>query len=331
MSQADIHDSHSDSAAATGSAPETPGRPPFWEKGYGDMSVSTMGGPNHDIVELASALPPRARVLDLGCGEGRNAFFLAGRGHRVKAVDISAKGIRKVERLAARAGFEIETEVADLNDFRPTGSWDAILAHGVIDYLENPVWRELVGEIRAHTAPGGWNAYTCMLFTEAYPAPPEFLKAEFKHSIAPFELAGVYGDWEIVRHDRYVKWDQHPGIPIHCHPVDKLTARRPGGDGPAPRIEMVPIGDRVMPRDQFDGIDMGMDAAELLARCGEPAVIDRTTMDGVQLGVGPNTTVDGYHLSLWYYGSSVIYVVNDRVWGRALYNSVPIRVHFDER
>ena len=50
---------------------------PFWEQGYRDMAVSTMGGPNHDIVEILPALRPGARVLDLGAGEGRNAFFLA--------------------------------------------------------------------------------------------------------------------------------------------------------------------------------------------------------------------------------------------------------------
>ena len=180
---------------------------PFWEKGYVDMTVSTMGGPNHDIVEMAGALRPGSRVLDLGCGEGRNTYFLAGLGHEVKAVDISAAGIGKLEKLATLAGLTIETEVADLNEFQIQGEWDVILAHGVIDYLENHVWRRLVGDIKAHTTAGGWNAYTCMLFTEQYPAPPEFLKAGFKHSVAPFELAELYADWEVVRHDRYVKWD----------------------------------------------------------------------------------------------------------------------------
>ena len=36
--------------------------------------------------------------------------------------------------------------------------------------------------------------------------------------------------------------------------------------------------------------------------------------------------MDGYLLSLWYYGRSVFYVVNGRVWGKARYDSAPIRV-----
>jgi tellurite methyltransferase len=185
-----------------------------------------------------------------------------------------------------------------------------------------------VDRIKAHTVPGGFNAYTCMLFTEEYPAPPEFQHASFKHSLDQYELAGRYGDWDLIRHDRYVKWDQHPGIPIHCHPVDKVVARRPGGVGPSARIEPVPIGTVDMPRAAFDTIDMGLPVDELLARCGEPAVIDRVTMGGIQLGVGPESTVEAYELSLWYYGRAVMYVINGRVWGRALYQSVPMRVSF---
>ncbi len=215
----------------------------FWEKGYQDRGVSTMGGPNHDIVELAAALPIGARVLDLGCGEGRNAFYLAGRGCRVTAVDRSAAGIEKLRALGQQTRVPLEAVVADISEFPIEGIWDLVMAHGVIDYLDNPVWRRLLTEVKAHTAPGGVNAYTCMLFTDEYPAGPEFTTAGFKHSLAQGELAAFYEDWTIVRHDRYVKWDQHPGIPLHCHPVDKVTARKPGGAAAPPRIEVVPIGE----------------------------------------------------------------------------------------
>ena len=80
----------------------------FWERGYQDAAVSTMGGPNHDIVELAAALPAGARVLDLGCGEGRNAFYLASRGCRVTAVDRSRSGIAKLRALSERTGIPVE-------------------------------------------------------------------------------------------------------------------------------------------------------------------------------------------------------------------------------
>jgi tellurite methyltransferase len=301
----------------------------FWDRGYANMTVSTMGGPNHDIVELAAALPPRARVLDLGCGEGRNAFYLAGRGHEVTATDLSEHGIAKLERLAAQAGLPIRTAVEDIALHPWSGEWDLIMAHGVIDYLERPQWRALVEQAKAHTAPGGFNAYTCMLFDAEHPEPPEFKRAGFKHSLEQYELAGTYADWELVRHDRYVKWDQHPGIPIHCHPVDKVLARRPGGPPLDIRHERVPTGTETLSGEAFHAIAMGLDADEVLARHGAPAVIDRYGMGGIQVGVGPHCTVDGYNLSLWFYGRAVLYVINGRVWGRSLLRSEPVRVRYE--
>lgn len=302
---------------------------PFWEPGYADMSLSTMGGPNHDIVELLGALPAGARVLDLGAGEGRNSFFLARHGCRVRAVDISAAGMAKLAAFAQREGLAIATEVGDVGEYHFTEQWDVVMAHGVIDYLDNRTWNALVDRIQEHTVPGGINAYTCMLFSDEYPAPPEFTQACFKHSVAPFELSNRYAAWEMLRHDRYVKWDQHPPrIPIHRHPVDKVVARKPGGEGPALVRELVPVGGVDLPREAFDAIGLGSSAESLRRRCGEPAVIDRFTMDGVQLGVGPQSTVDGYDLALWYYGQVVIYVINGVVWGRALYDTKPTRVRF---
>ena len=304
-------------------------RTAFWEQGYRDAAVSTMGGPNHDIVEIVPLLPPQARVLDLGCGEGRNAFYLAGRGHRVTAVDISAAGIEKLASLSTSCRIPMTTEVADLNDYQVTGEWDLVMAHGVIDYLDNARWRALLTTIKGATAPGGINAYTCMLFTDEHPAPPEFEAAGFKHSLQPFELHDFYADdgWEIIRHDRYVKWDKHPGIPMHCHPVDKVVARKPGPATIDIAHEPVPTPDTLLSAEVFEPITMGIAADELLACCGrDPDAMDTVTMEGWQVGVGPDRAVDGYLLSLWYYGRSVFYVVNGTVWGKARYDSPPMRV-----
>ena len=76
---------------------------------------------------------------------------------------------------------------------------------------------------------------------------------------------------------------------------------------------------------------MGMPAQQLVTLCGDPDLVDSVTMDGVQVGVGSERAVDGYLLSLWYYGRSVMYVINGRVWGRAHYESRPMRVRVERR
>jgi tellurite methyltransferase len=66
---------------------------PFWEKAYTDLPTPAIrgGAPSQEIREVASQLTTAARVLDLGCGEGRNALFLAECGFRVTAVDIEQR------------------------------------------------------------------------------------------------------------------------------------------------------------------------------------------------------------------------------------------------
>ncbi len=69
---------------------------PFWEQTYADSTVSTFSqGPTADVKEFCHIFPPNSAILDVGCGEGSNAIFLAGLGHTVDAFDISAAGIEK--------------------------------------------------------------------------------------------------------------------------------------------------------------------------------------------------------------------------------------------
>ena len=46
--------------------------------------------------------------------------------------------------LSQRSGVPLRAEVADLNDRHVEGEWDLVMAHGVIDYLDNAVWRRLL-------------------------------------------------------------------------------------------------------------------------------------------------------------------------------------------
>lgn len=85
---------------------------------------------NDFLQDVAPRLPPApARVLSLAEGEGRNAVFLAGLGHRVTGVDSSAVGLQKAEKLAAERGVEVETILSDLAHYRiEPGAWDAIVS-----------------------------------------------------------------------------------------------------------------------------------------------------------------------------------------------------------
>lgn len=100
----------------------------FWDSRYAPDAYAYGTRPNRGLMALEPLLPRGSRVLLPGDGEGRNGVWLAQEGHRVLAVDQSAEGLRKAERLAARAGVQIEVEQADLTDWMPPrDTFDALV------------------------------------------------------------------------------------------------------------------------------------------------------------------------------------------------------------
>ena len=74
--------------------------------------------PNRFLVAKSSDLSP-GRALDVACGEGRNAVWLAEQGWQVTGVDFSEVALEKARRLAELRGVEAEWVQADLLDYRP--------------------------------------------------------------------------------------------------------------------------------------------------------------------------------------------------------------------
>lgn len=92
--------------------------PNFWDERYRGDAYAYGREPNEFLRGEAHRIP-RGDVLCLAEGEGRNAVFLAGLGHRVTAVDFSTEGLRKAERLAKDSGVTIELVQADLATYEP--------------------------------------------------------------------------------------------------------------------------------------------------------------------------------------------------------------------
>ncbi len=100
----------------------------FWDARYSEDGYAYGTSPNGFLAEAAKHIP-KGRVLCLAEGEGRNAVYLAEQGYEVTAVDSSAVGMKKAERLAASRGVSIKTVTADLADFViEPDHWDGIVA-----------------------------------------------------------------------------------------------------------------------------------------------------------------------------------------------------------
>ncbi|MDQ0383893.1 SAM-dependent methyltransferase [Streptomyces sp. DSM 42143] len=118
---------------------DTPATAPaaeFWEARYRDTDRVWSGRPNDLLVREASDLAP-GTALDLGCGEGADAVWLASRGWRVTGVDISGTALERAAGHAAEAGVgdRVVWERHELGRSFPEGSFDLVSAQ----FLQSPV------------------------------------------------------------------------------------------------------------------------------------------------------------------------------------------------
>jgi SAM-dependent methyltransferase len=92
-----------------------------WDRRYAEKELVWSAGPNRFLAAEAADLTP-GRALDLACGEGRNALWLAERGWQVTAVDFSRVAVEKGRRIAAERGVDVEFVVADLLEYEPAAA-----------------------------------------------------------------------------------------------------------------------------------------------------------------------------------------------------------------
>jgi SAM-dependent methyltransferase len=102
--------------------PKSSVRPGFaredWNERYSRKELVWTAEPNRLFAAEVDGLEP-GRALDLACGEGRNAVWLAERGWRVTAVDFSDVALAKAERLASTRDVDVEWILADVLDHHP--------------------------------------------------------------------------------------------------------------------------------------------------------------------------------------------------------------------
>lgn len=84
-----------------------------WDERYASTPLLWSREPNRFVADRCATLEP-GRALDLACGEGRNAIWLATRGWRVTAIDYSAVAIERAATLAEAAGVELELRREDV-------------------------------------------------------------------------------------------------------------------------------------------------------------------------------------------------------------------------
>ena len=122
-----------------------------WDARYAETELMWSVEPNQFVANECADLRP-GRALDLACGEGRNAIWLARQGWDVTASDFSAVALEKARRLAG--DLTLEWVVADATTWEPDGPYDL----AVLAYLQLPADERRAAVRHAFAALGpGWH------------------------------------------------------------------------------------------------------------------------------------------------------------------------------
>lgn len=167
----------------------------FWEDLYGQRQQVWSGKVNAALEQRAADLPP-GRALDLGCGEGGDALWLAARGWAVTAVDISATALARARAEAQRRGLVVDWRHQDLAEDPPVGVYDLVSAQ----FLQSPVTlprAEVLRRAAAQVVPGG------RLLVVGHASPPPWSEHRPDPALMPSAAAvlvelGLGEQWEVL-------------------------------------------------------------------------------------------------------------------------------------
>jgi SAM-dependent methyltransferase len=171
-----------------------------WEQRYAESNRVWSGRVNLRLAEVVSSLEP-GHALDLGCGEGADACWLAEGGWTVVAVDISDTALQRAAAAAEAKGVgeRIQFVQHDLSDSFPDGTFDLISAqflHSMIPFDRPRLLRRAAGAVRA----GG-----LLVIVDHAGPPPWASKLDHHHDFpSAEEVIGsldLDDDWERVRVD----------------------------------------------------------------------------------------------------------------------------------
>jgi len=162
-----------------------------WEAKYSGDGYEPNREPSALLTEWLGDRPP-GRALDLACGAGRNALYLAEKGYEVTAVDVSPRAIALAEAFAREKGLTINWVVADLDNYTIPGQYDLM----VISFFF--INRNMVFPIIAALNQGG------LFFYESIMLPPG-AAADEKHKhrfhFQPGELKQLFPGLSAIRYE----------------------------------------------------------------------------------------------------------------------------------
>ena len=160
----------------------------FWDQQFSTPDYKYGTEANEFLREQAYRLAPASQVLLPGDGEGRNSVWLAHQGHQVTAVDNSAVGLDKAQKLATQHGVHLAVVLADLAQWQAEpASFDAV----VLTYVHLPlsIRAQVHQRLAQALRPGGW-----FILEAFHPRQIGFKSGGPRQEIMLYDLAKIRAD-----------------------------------------------------------------------------------------------------------------------------------------
>ena len=184
----------------------------FWDARYlTDKAHWARRQPYPLLRSYADQLPAAGLALEVAAGAAPAGIFLAGRGLRVIAMDISEAGLRLAQQRAHELCLPLALVVMDMSDpWLPPAGFDIILN---FYYLSRPLFETY----RQALKPGGW------LFFETFVQDPD-RRCNSAHYLESGELYSAFQDWEILHWAE--TWRKRGGNTLSSRRIAQLVARK---------------------------------------------------------------------------------------------------------
>lgn len=184
--------------------------------------------PNFLCVKLLDLLPVESRegkrLIDLGCGEGRDLIRFAKNGFAATGTDSSKVGINKALKWAEKEGVELDVFQSDLRTYRLKDTFDVVYSSGTINILPPEIREEVFSNYKEHTAEGGINAFNAFVKKPFLEVPPDW--SDDEHFFTSGELPAYYWDWETLYTAESIFDCNSSGKP-HRHAMSTIISRKP--------------------------------------------------------------------------------------------------------
>jgi len=166
-------------------------------------------------------------LIEIGCGEGRDAIYFARNGYQVKGFDLSSEGVKKSSEWAEKLNLSVDFYQANVNEYRLDRSYDVVYASGALHYIPQDLREEIISNYKLYTNPGGIHAFMVPIYKPFLPRNP--LDDPLEQNWLSGEILAFYHDWKIEFFSEEIRIDEYSG---YLWAFNRLIASEPSNFDP---------------------------------------------------------------------------------------------------